>query len=620
MRRNQRRVGSDLQDHVAPSVKTPAAPKTAQRRLLSDVDAAADPAQPGSALPTSPDIVNLQRIIGNRALQRRLGFHRRSNSGAPMPPLPATPQSNMPPLPATPQSAMPPLPATPQSNMPPLPATPQPDAPGRPALPAPGTVLSSVMFEAQILAHAQTPHRLGGQRAAAAAILQGDQLAKDRAAILKPIMTVYRAYEADPSLANMIKLHNKIDQWRVMYWEQSTLRDVGFRTKGIREILDNTSMQVERRVREETAKSGVSSDNATDAVLDAGKEKQKPVKPIKFFEDVGVAPAYYAKLTSEQVKAFKYLYDTLKKNKPKQLGIAIQRLESMNIVGFSLIKGLFLTRFPKVAGIDHFQRTDYAASKETKEAAFRADLAFSSDAPQDRNDQYYKDETYAPIASSGKELENLGGLKHGKGMTPAELNKLNDYTGGGYEVINPRLRNTNYDVEQGSLAALNQVDSLNKASVVVSALNKLPQYKGVAYRMQNSFAGFEDAVKPGGKYTDLAFMSASKTQEGAEIGGTSGGKNSGALEIYMIIRSKTAAQLSFLSSAIAETEVLFRPGTRFNVDAVWEYQNGKIPNDAPQEAKMILARAGETKSAMVGPTGKQVQVTGKVRVIEMTET
>lgn len=107
------------------------------------------------------------------------------------------------------------------------------------------------------------------------------------------------------------------------------------------------------------------------------------------------------------------------------------------------------------------------------------------------------------------------------------------------------------------------------------------------------------------------------TLEGAIYGGTSGSQGLGSLSTFMLIHAKTAAVMGGAVPILHETEVLFRPGTRFMVNAIWTATAGRVPADAPPEAQMILHRLGPAKAGV--DRNGSAPVIARVRVVELTE-
>jgi hypothetical protein len=440
-----------------------------------------------------------------------------------------------------------------------------------------------------------------------------------RKANLKEMMDAYRAYEADKKISNLVKVYDLITHWLAAMWNHTSVRELGLREPGVRTVMESTQEVIQEHVSRDMAQNGTDATDAVEEVFKPDGKKVKPSKATEFFIKVGVPIQFYGKLTDAQVKLFRLLYTLLKKKKVDKVPLVLKKLADQKIVGFPLVKGLFLTYFSNVVGIDHLRSTTYESDAATKQAAFHEPFLDSTN----YSAKDMKDENYAFAGASGKKTqadkralieENLHGGEYSKKLTNAEMKALTLYTQERYETYNAQLRGNDLSTPEQPGQYQHKLVK-NQTSVLTSALNKLPQYSGTAYRMMHGFDDYTAAVKPGGVFTDLAFISASMTLQGAEIGGASGGaKKLGALETYVIIRTKAAANVTILGQS-TETEVLFRPGTRFKVNGIWQHVNGKVPKAAPPEAQMILLRNGEMKTV----TGLKGTATGKVRVVEMTE-
>jgi hypothetical protein len=137
----------------------------------------------------------------------------------------------------------------------------------------------------------------------------------------------------------------------------------------------------------------------------------------------------------------------------------------------------------------------------------------------------------------------------------------------------------------------------------VSGMNKLPKFRGTAYRVSiNVPPGYFSAVRPGAMLTDLAFSSASPTMTGV---GNFQNTQHGSKCIYYIIHTKTAVNIVRFALSASEGEVLFRPGTRFQVKAIWAHVNGKVPPDAPVARRWCCTRwaSSSLTTGNQSPTG-----------------
>jgi hypothetical protein len=210
----------------------------------------------------------------------------------------------------------------------------------------------------------------------------------------------------------------------------------------------------------------------------------------------------------------------------------------------------------------------------------------------------------------------------GQPVSPQELAAITKYTGGDYISYNSELRKTG-SVKRGTPKPGPGADATAKQKykkqksdqkaleteirLAVAGLNKMPKFNGVAYRgfMTEPAKGYLDLVQPGALIVDLAFSSASSSFEGSRYY-LNMAPGWGTKHIYFMIHTKTAVNVVEHAKIKKEGEVLFRPGTKFQVKALWEHVKGKIPRNAPPEAQMMLQSLGSEKAELsnVGATDK----------------
>lgn len=191
--------------------------------------------------------------------------------------------------------------------------------------------------------------------------------------------------------------------------------------------------------------------------------------------------------------------------------------------------------------------------------------------------------------SKSTQLKSLLNVKPAKGgLTNEEVDALQIYTSNS-DPANSAMRGA------ANLSGQN-VDAAMQYRLVVSALSKLPRFKGIAYRGITPFAGVDKAYQVGATVADLAFTSAAGSFAGVDhyLKHAPQGNATGTQNYFSIIRSKSAVHVSDKALSSRENEVLFKPGTRFRVKAVWRHSaDGKVPMNAPNEAQMILHRVGK---------------------------
>jgi hypothetical protein len=125
--------------------------------------------------------------------------------------------------------------------------------------------------------------------------------------------------------------------------------------------------------------------------------------------------------------------------------------------------------------------------------------------------------------------------------------------------------------------------ALNLTATAISALNKMTPYAGMVFRHSGIFPGYLEVNQVGGVTPDLAFMSSARTQHG-----TQGGENHDSLEV--ILDTKTGRDMEHAAWFSGESEILFKPGTRFRVLArldLTRMPGGQWPTDS-QAASMGL--------------------------------
>ncbi len=166
-------------------------------------------------------------------------------------------------------------------------------------------------------------------------------------------------------------------------------------------------------------------------------------------------------------------------------------------------------------------------------------------------------------------------IKKYESLKDHEKSSIANYSGN-YSMSNNPLRGNiqpgeakdhKFDEESGKPDANNKFtkESLAITQNLISALNKLPPYKGMAYRHDSNFPGFKELNRVGATVSDMAFLSS--TREANSLKKILG---SGLPEILTVIQSKTGRFIkpgsNFNNLAQGdENEVLFKPGTKFTV-------------------------------------------------------
>ena len=605
-------------------------------KLVSHLQQYPQTMSPGNMLVLQHQIGNqaIQRMINQASIQRdpTQSSSESSESSAPVRPAHSAPTRNTPARPAR-------------------------SAPARsaPARPDDTTIIPPLeTFKAKIL--------LEASKAQASPKNNSDiQLSEDNKKLkiedsLTKVLTAYREFNDKPITRNKVFLSDAIHHFLVYSEGEDDMRQLGLNSPDIRSYLNRvmssieTSLPPDYRRQDSEAIGLVSGGQSSNTTQDVTKEQFKKLQSHQKLLEVGIPQEFILASTTQatHLKNLKLLIEVLEKKQLSKARKLLAELHQATLPGFALIKSLILTKFPEAAGIEDFQSTTYQADTESK-AGWLNPMTQSKDL-EDPN--YLKEEKFG---MQSLQNSNAGSAAIDKELSPAERLAIINYSGDSFDAMNATLRGNNLETgmskkdikryhelemkwhadeglsgeENAEFTELSKMKlkqdtdqrNMKKSRTLVSAMNKLPKYQGLAYRMMNNFADFEATIFPGATFADTGFMSASKTLEGAEIGGTSGaGSKAGALNIYEIIHSKKAAQITFLSSARKETEVLFNPGSRFKVIAIWEYgQDGQIPDEAPSEAKRILLRTGAEKERTIKNPKTSETHRGKVRVVEMAE-
>ena len=101
------------------------------------------------------------------------------------------------------------------------------------------------------------------------------------------------------------------------------------------------------------------------------------------------------------------------------------------------------------------------------------------------------------------------------------------------------------------------------AGSIASGLNKMKRFEGQVYRHGGEFSGYAEANVLGAVVSDMAPLSTAIKQGGA----ASGGEQHEVLEVIQSQNGRDVSSLSLFGSG--EGEVLFAPGARFRVTAVF---------------------------------------------------
>ncbi|MEO8607567.1 MAG: hypothetical protein ABI690_06785 [Chloroflexota bacterium] len=212
----------------------------------------------------------------------------------------------------------------------------------------------------------------------------------------------------------------------------------------------------------------------------------------------------------------------------------------------------------------------------------------------------------------------------GQQLTQEEAEAIIKYSGGAYKAINTEARaavpratpKLQPGVRPGTAAPVRSYR--RDMELAVSGLNKLPKYQGKLYRgLAKPPPGFAAYAQEGAVTGDLGFSSATPAIT-AVYDFLSNEIAPG--NIIYVIQSKTGTNILSLSVNVQEGEVLFRPGTRFQITKIWKHTpDGKIPEDAPADVQMILHKKGEYVNKTGGAMRPKDTVRFQTQIIMITE-
>lgn len=188
---------------------------------------------------------------------------------------------------------------------------------------------------------------------------------------------------------------------------------------------------------------------------------------------------------------------------------------------------------------------------------------------------------------SGKTINEKKAQTGFEKLTHAELYGIVGYTSNLYSTINTSMRN---NVDNAGKFTDAHVEL---AGSITSGLNKLKPYKGRTYRHNGDFPGFADVNVRGATVVEIAPTSTALNQSSC----AGAGEQHDVLEIFESINGKDVSAASLFSK---ESEVMFVPGTRFRVTAVFVRRNDawNKPHDEQQYKINGQDKQSEFKEAM----------------------
>lgn len=158
---------------------------------------------------------------------------------------------------------------------------------------------------------------------------------------------------------------------------------------------------------------------------------------------------------------------------------------------------------------------------------------------------------YKGMAGAALDRQMKAKSKKIRGLDTAEATAILGYSTPLFGEYNNPLRS-----DLGTKKFDENKQALTKATI--SGLNKLKPLKATLFRHNGIFPGYKELNQPGATVSDMGFMSSTKSHF---VAGTAGKQH----QVLEIIESKTGKDVSEVSTFPHEMEVLFKPGTRFQI-------------------------------------------------------
>ena len=323
-------------------------------------------------------------------------------------------------------------------------------------------------------------------------------------------------------------------------------------------------------------------ENRADKILDSIVDAFVRVKQSTLSKDVRIAASYLATLSPADLAELEAADKAMRKGNLAEADAALQRFSDAD--SKSVIKGLLIRHHigkmnpqlaPLMSGDFKLHQTKHAAElnlaeqyiyttgkeelRRLKESGVEADKSVATSVGP-----AYKD--LRAVATSAKKdyPAQLGTLE------PGEVIGLTGYSTGFYGKVNIPMRK-NEALDPGPSAW---------AKAAASGMSKLPAYQGPpTFRHLKDFQGYKQLNKPGGVVSDMAFVSTAAKQVSCATAGAGH-------DILEIIAPKengrgNGRNISAASMFRKETEILFIPGTRFQIVKRMDKQanGGWLPYD-----------------------------------------
>jgi len=314
-------------------------------------------------------------------------------------------------------------------------------------------------------------------------------------------------------------------------------------------------------------------------------------------EEIGLPAAYLNTWKDADVTTLGEASQALKRGDVSAADQYLTQLRASIGDVVNLIKSALLSRhigkvdpkMAKVLGNAHYKLKKADAGKALSHVA---GLAHARASAKDADKEEIKNfgPLYKDVPLAAHERQQKSNSKQIKGLAPAEATAILGYTTPLFGEYSNPLRK-----DLGTKKFDENKQALTKATM--SGLNKLKPLKATLYRHIGIFAGYKELNQPGATVSDMGFMSSTKSHF---VAGNAGAQH----DVLEIIESKTGRDVSEVSTFPHEMEVLFKPGTRFQITR--RYDKDQVhtpdvwhPNLSEDAAKYLAADSKKAKLQII---------------------
>jgi hypothetical protein len=378
------------------------------------------------------------------------------------------------------------------------------------------------------------------------------------------INLAFQAYEQEPTLKKLIDLYDTITYWEVLnniYADQDWFQSVKLLTGSLRDsIKDEINLKTKNQFGTKHDLNALEDDTKNRNNED---QEWRALMP-DYMKKLGIAPRYFHKHLMdypERLENLQKFYEGLQTGALKDAETTYKLIS--DVPGMYLIKPLIVHHFAATAGLGTLVGTQAQQNGELTDEEIKAIETYSS----------------GEYVSMNADLRATGSMPVlSNDDAPMDINQFDSFLSW-HETLGTR-----------------KTARKTASELAVSGMNKLPPFKGIAYRaLVWQPGGYFDVIQPGAMIVDLAFQSASPSLNGVKAFLDT---QTGTKHVYFMVHTKSAVNIMAYAELAKEGEVLFRPGAKFQVKAVWHHDaRGKVPPNAPAEAQMILHKQGMEKTA-----------------------